>query len=214
MNKQILIVFLLLSVVNQAFTQRSVIDNFNNNKKKWKLVDNDFQKIVIDDGLLIVEVFDDEADAYIVNDFKADLTANFVLECEFTKYEGETGVGFLWGFENEQNYNRFLITTRDQEFNAVTYRNGEVEWISDWTFSEAINLDYQTNKLKIEKKNNRIELYANDQLLTTISDTEMFGNQVGFFVGGTSVFEIDNFSITFDKKTKRNKGKEGKKRNK
>ncbi len=106
-----------------------------------------------------------------------------------------------------------MITTRDQEFNVITYRNGELEWINDWTFSEAINPDYGTNKLKIEKEGSILKLYANGKLLTTIENAEMFGKQVGFFVGGTSVFKIDNFSITFNKKIKINRGKEAEKSN-
>jgi len=211
MIKKYFILLLLLSIINQVFTQPSVLDNFDNNKNKWKLVDNEFQKLVINDGLLIVNVLDEDFDAYIVNYFKSNLESNFVLECDFTKNEGETGVGFLWGFKDKENYNRVLITTRDQEFNAVTCRNADIEWINDWTFSEAINPDYGKNKLKLEKEGSILKLYANDELLTIIENTEIFGNKVGFFVGGTSVFEIDNFSITFDKKAKRSKGKEGEK---
>ncbi len=209
MIKKYFVLLLVLAIVNQGFTQHNVVDNFKNNKKKWPLVDNSLHEVKIEDGLLIVNIFDTDADVYITNDFRLNSDYDFVMECEFTKLEGATGVGFLWGFKDEENYNRFLITTRDQEFNAITLKYGEVEWLADWTFSESINLDSKMNKLKVEKIGSEIKLYANDVFLTTISNTEMFGNRVGFFVGGTSKFEIDNFSLTFEKKTKRKRDERG-----
>jgi len=78
----------------------------------------------------------------------------------------------------------FLIDSKLQRYRIVRHEPGKEFAVVPWTNSTAIRSGSAENKLEVRDLPDRIEIYANDEMLTSIKNTHGFaGGVVGLYTG-------------------------------
>jgi len=128
--------------------------------------------------------------------------ADFQVEVDARQAEGplDNNLGLLVRYQADgENYYWFEISS--DGYYSVDLRQAE-EWTTlvDWAASDAINQGIgATNHLKVVCAGNRFSFYANDTLLTEVSDDAFRSGNIGLAVGtfdepGVVVF-FDNLQV-------------------
>ena len=107
------------------------------------------------------------------------------------------GVGLIFGGTDSGFY---LFELSNGGYALWRIESGPWIWTTliDWTDSTAINSGSLPNRLKVVREGASIALYANDQLLTTVSDSTYTGSLLGVEAGTVPVdFDgrFDNFAV-------------------
>lgn len=129
---------------------------------------------------------------------------DFALEVDAWQRSGppESSYGILFRLQDAQQFYRFEIT--GSGLYMVERRNGNGTWtrlVPDWTLSTAINQGLNVaNRLKIIAAGSNLTFYANDILLTQVTDPGFTDGSIaldaGTFGGGNQQVSFDNLSIT------------------
>ncbi|MGD9589770.1 MAG: hypothetical protein AB7Q37_16970 [Pyrinomonadaceae bacterium] len=78
----------------------------------------------------------------------------------------------------------FLIDARSQRYRIVRHEPGKEMAVVPWTNSSAIRSGSSENKLEVRDLPDRIEIYANGEMLTSIKNTHGYaGGVVGLYTG-------------------------------
>ena len=131
---------------------------------------------------------------------------DFVLEVDAWQRSGppQSSYGVLFRMQEDGQLYRFDITGNG--LYMVERRGADGTWtrfVPEWTPTAAINQGLNVaNRLKIIAAGSEMAFYANDILLTQISDTALGEGQIGLaagsFAGETLQVSFDNLSITPD----------------
>ena len=195
MKNQLTVLFAIIFLVNLSCS-KEFYDKFPDNKNQWLTYEKSNAKINVSNGLFINQI-SSEVNAYITKDFGKIVKEILEVECSINKFEGATGVGLIWNFADEQTHNRFIITTRDQQF-FIQYRvNGERENIKEWTTNTAIAKSDGTNVFKLKQNGSSLEFYLNEALVHTQENSNLSLNQIGVMLGSTpdSRCKINYFKV-------------------
>jgi hypothetical protein len=129
---------------------------------------------------------------------------DFALEVDTWQRSGpaESSYGVLFRMQDAGQFYRFEITSNG--LYMVERRNSDGTWtrlVRDWTPSTAINQGLNVaNRLKIIAAGPNLTFYANDILLTQVTDSGYSGGAIaldaGTFGGGNLQVSFDNLSIT------------------
>ena len=118
-----------------------------------------------------------------------------------TSNYGAYGLIFCLSNDWSQFY-LFIVDSNDREYNIWKYNNGSWTDLKDWTYSSYINGGAGSNLLKIVRNGANIMVYANNYLLTTVSDGSYTGyGRVGLYVHtwssgpGNVDVRFDNFKV-------------------
>jgi hypothetical protein len=126
---------------------------------------------------------------------------DFAYEADVRKTAGDAGDTLYPGgivFRSDvapgqrvpRNYYQFVAVRDGQYMMGKRVNGGAFEQLVEWRSSRAFRTGYGTwNTLKVVAEGNRLRLYANDQLLTTVRDSS-------FDCGHVGVFAIDAASST------------------
>ncbi len=122
--------------------------------------------------------------------------ADFILEVESTLEEGaySNSYGIIFRFQDKDNFYRFDILG-DGFYLVSKFLGGQWETLVDWTESPHINVGQTTNILKVDCRESKIGVYANDQLLAEIEDASFRHGDIGFFA---STFSEPEVHVSFD----------------
>lgn len=129
---------------------------------------------------------------------------DFVMEADATQVGGpdNNGYGIVFRYDTTQKeFYAFNISGDGYYALGIDGPNHDKpDMLVDWTASSAINKGKQTNHLKAVVVGGKIDLYANDQLLTTVQNTKLTSGEIGFFgfspEGGGSEYSFDNLKVT------------------
>lgn len=173
----IILVPILISSCNKSF-----YDSFSKNKNAWKIFNEKTGTIVFKDGLTI-EQKDEDINTFVTRNFGDKPFKG--IECSIKKIEGKIGVGVVWNFKDDDTHNRFIITTRDQQFFIQYRKDGEADTKKAWTTDNAIKKDNETNIFKIIQNGTYLEFYINDTLIHTVQDSKLQENNIGVMIGSS-----------------------------
>ena len=107
--------------------------------------------------------------------------------------------GILFGLTEAWDAYLFQVSgTQDYSLNKLQSNRWQV--LVPWTRSASINAGQATNRLRVVRNGSQIALYANGQLLTTVSDSSFTGNlRVGLaasaYAQGNVDTHFDNFRV-------------------
>jgi hypothetical protein len=131
---------------------------------------------------------------------------NFLLEVDAWQRSGssESSYGVLFRMKDNQQFYRFEVTGTG--LYMIERRNSDGSWtrlVPEWTPTAALNKGLNVpNRLKIIATGPDMAFYANDILLTQVSDDQysegMVGLDAGTFSGGSAQVSFDNLKIIPD----------------
>jgi hypothetical protein len=171
-------------------------DNFNS-AANWYEFETDDHRFEIEDGDMVMTALKSSTDDYWglatvpdLEDFYLEITATTGSSCGGLDRYGvlirapNADNGYVYAFSCN---GRYRIYRWDGEFTAL--RN--------WTVSSAIHSGPdQTNRLGIWAEGDTFRLYANGELLDTVSDDEFDEGRFGLFIGAA---QTANFRVFVDR---------------
>lgn len=175
-------------------------DDFNDNKNKWTLGKTDEYSLTIAQGKMTFEM---EALPGVSSftQVYATATSDFVIETavRFEQGDSRSGRGMIWGFNDWNNYNYFIISANGY-FQAGSVIEGVETTIFDWTSSAALKLGNEVNIIGIKKLGDTIVFMANTQTLGQSASNDMTpGPYVGLFcTDGKNTTSFDRFLFMYD----------------
>lgn len=95
----------------------------------------------------------------------------------------------------QQDY-AFLINSKSQKYRVVRHAPGDEIDVVKWTNSSAIKTGSQENKLTADHKGDQIDLYINDQKVTSIRNVHGYqGGVAGIYSGDAARAAFKNLEI-------------------
>jgi hypothetical protein len=120
------------------------------------------------------------------------------VEVDATKNGGpdDNDLGLICRYQDTENFYAFLISS-DGFYAILKYSGGSSETLGSdsWPPSEAINQGAATNHLRADCVGDSLALYANGELLQSVSDSAFTSGDVGLMAG---TFEEPGTDIVFD----------------
>jgi len=130
--------------------------------------------------------------------------SDLALEVDVAQRSGpaDSSYGVLFRMEDDQQFYRFDITGNG--LYVIERRNSDSTWTRltpDWTPTTALNQGLNTvNRLKVIAAGPDLTFYANDVLLTQLSDPTFSSGGIaldaGTFGGGNLQVSFDNLAVT------------------
>ncbi|MEZ4540620.1 MAG: family 16 glycoside hydrolase [Chloroflexota bacterium] len=129
---------------------------------------------------------------------------DFALEVDVTQRSGpaESSYGILFRIQDDQQFYRFDITGNGLYMIERHESNGTwTRLVPDWVPTSALNQGLNgANRLKVLASGPTLTFYANDELLTQVTDATfnegLIGLDAGTFGGGNLQVSFDNLRIT------------------
>lgn len=129
---------------------------------------------------------------------------DFALEVDVTQRAGpaESSYGILFRMQDDQQFYRFDVTSNG--LYMIERHQSDGTWlrlVPDWAPSSALNQGLNVvNRLKVLAAGPTLTFYANDELLTQVTDASLIegaiGLDAGTFGGGNLQVAFDNLRIT------------------
>ena len=157
-------------------------ENFSDNSNKWWIGRSPVGKCEIAHGEYVMNYKGDKSWASNI-DVNLDPTKDFIIEAKLSRISGtvENGYGITWGKGNNGYYN-FIITPKGKYYVRKVEKGQKPKYLINWKSSPYIKENSITNKLRIQKTGNDLNLFVNDKFLTKVQFEPFFGNQVGFML--------------------------------
>lgn len=174
------------------------------NTGNWLLEQDELGSTAIANEQLVISVTTPNTIQYTT---LKDMTfSDFSMEVDVIQRSGppESSFGTLFRVQDNQEFYRFDITGNG--LYVIERHNGDGSWtrlVPDWMPSPALNQGVNvTNRLRVLATGDTLAFYANDVLLTQLTDATLSGGQIGFdagtFGGGNLQVAFDNLDITID----------------
>ena len=93
-------------------------------------------------------------------------------------WDGST-YGLVFGLDDRSSFSQFYVFWVDPGYQNYMLETYDGDWgavLVEWTFSEAIAADADTNVLRVRRQGDQIKLYVNGTHLTTVTDNSFSGN--------------------------------------
>jgi S1-C subfamily serine protease len=178
---------------NEDGTKNKIFEeNFDNNFNEWDLYMSDKSSAKISDGMFeIVSTSKEGTSRYINHLIESDeYTIEAIINIKDIKDNDRLGI--IYGFKDWQNYNYFAINKKNIFIGSV-YEGVKANEV-DAMFSSAIN-PLENNTIKILCNGDKSYYSINGEIQYTSRPTKMFGNNIGFVVGGYTKVKVDKFTI-------------------
>jgi hypothetical protein len=181
-----------------VFAQESIevlSEDFETKKRDWNEVQDDEHIRLIENGKLRFATAS-KTFFWCGQDLDIDKKKNFRIETELTFVKFKSGeAGIMWGAEDEEKMYFFLLSPNG----AWNYGVWSPSFFS-YTGSQKsalIKKELGTNKLKVERIDNKVKLYINDVEVHSARFPSTKGTRMGLVSGGgIHNVDADYFTVT------------------
>lgn len=190
----------LLSITFQVQAQTAILidEKFDNDTGAWQIFDNENYSAKIRGGAYILE-----SKKELYKNFYKYLYVNpkkdFRIEMKITllaQGEKNYGFGLVWGSSYMKQYYFTLSKTGYYiiyEFNGYTKK---LKYIQKWQTESLIKKRLgEANILAIEKKENTLHFFINDDVVFNMPFKTFFGSNIGISLSNNTKVAIDYFSV-------------------
>lgn len=159
-------------------------EDFTDNRNNWILKTASPSSIkILPHKLVLRSETDSTTGSYIYYPLPDNYDFSINTDLSFQKGAGSTGHGIIWGFQDWNNYDYFLISAKGF-FKTGSVIDGKDIASNDWSFNTGIFKGKSVNHLTVVKEQNMYIFLANDKKLAASSFKKMAGDSVGVFVSG------------------------------
>lgn len=174
-------------------------DNFIDNHNNWKLANEKNYSISLSAGKITIKTAASQRLGSYVYLPLPDET-NFSLETtvHFEKGTTNSGHGLIWGFQDWDNYDYFMVTANGY-FQAGSFIKGINAPSIKWTYSPSLQKGKAANHIKVLKEGDEYLFLANTQLLGRAKYIKMAGKDVGMaFNDGEKSVYFEKLLVKYD----------------
>jgi len=174
--------------------QHIFFDDFDNNQNEWNLFSSSLD-MKIDHGDFYCKAL--TGDTYVkrreipmrgIKDFEIEISIQFKEGPE------DLGIGLTFGRDRQGNEYDFYFTA-DGSYKITKYYNGAYHDYTDWKDSERLK-QYAYNTLTLRCVSNQWYFFINQQLVYQMDKQVLFGDDVGFTVGGNMAVLVDYIAVS------------------
>ena len=178
-------------------TEALLIDSFDNNNNSWDVFEENGNSAQVENGQLVMKVVEPNS---IYRVWPAVALSNLDIAFDAVIQEGtqaNVSYGVACRYVNNDNYYSFTVDG-DGYYTIKKKVAGTQEILTDWMLSNALKSGVgQANRIRVVCSDNILELYANNQLVTSLQDADL---TAGGFALQAGRFDKDDLpmSVTFD----------------
>lgn len=198
MNKIIASTLLTLLFFEAMAQEGNVLlaENFDNNALQWKLADRSDHFRTIGNGKMMLETRS-KLFYWSAQSIDTDKKKDFRIETElsFTKYKGGQA-GIMWGGSSDEDKVYFFFVCPDGSWNYGVWSPSFFSYTGSQK-SDLVKKGLATNKLKLERVDNKLKLFVNDVEVHSARFPSTKGTNMGLVCGGGNIaVEADYFRVT------------------
>jgi hypothetical protein len=178
-------------------TEALLVDSFDDNNNSWDVFEENGNSAQVENGQMVMKVVEPNS---IYRVWPGIALSNLDLTFDAVIQEGtqsNVSYGAACRYVNNDNYYSFSVDG-DGYYTLKKKVKGTQEILTDWTLSNALKPGVgQTNRIRVVCSDSMLEIYANDQLVTSLQDAEL---TAGGFALQAGRFDKDDLpmSVTFD----------------
>ena len=197
MYKYLIFIFLFLGIASANAQTILYQENFDRESKDWPYFDSPDLTNKVENGVFKFTYKKAAVHAAKFVSTEPSKTINYSIETAVEHLKGvdNFGYGITFGAKDVNNLYFFGISANGS-FTLYSFANAKYTNIINWTPSVFI---YRTagfkNKLKVEKRNNKIYLFINGQVVGNIDAPAFFGDKCGVMVQMNQTVAFDDFII-------------------
>ncbi|MBA3681283.1 MAG: trypsin-like peptidase domain-containing protein [Bacteroidetes bacterium] len=167
-------------------------ENFDNNLNEWDLYLSDKSSASISAGVFeIISTSKEGTSRYINHTIESDeYTIEAIINIKDIKENDR--VGIIYGFKDWQNYNYFAISKKNIFIGSMY--EGVKSTEADAMFASSIN-PLDNNVIKILCSGDKTYFSINGEIQYNSSNHKLFGNNVGFVLGGNTKLKIEKLVV-------------------
>lgn len=198
MHRVLIIILVMVCCWNGGFAQRIVFqETFVDNKLKWPLKKDSQHELEIKEGWAYFQHFRDVGYWATWRNFFVDIATDFKITTKIraTQTSGNYEYGLIWGSKNAQNTHVFSINNKE-EFNIGYYKNDQ--YYSNFLKPQkslAISTYGKVNELSIEKKEDSLYYYINNEQVATVKFKGFFDYKIGIITYQKTSIAIDEITV-------------------
>lgn len=182
---------------NKILTGKVIfIEDFNNNKNKWRESKNDTKEFFFKNGEYFIVQRDNGRLTWESKNVEIDTDKDFSIETSVTLHLKKNGGAHLLYGMNEDAHNYYSVKIKNEkgkkEVFIGKYLNGE--WIGVWK-DGFISKFGKPNLIQISKKGSEISFYINRIFIETKKFESFFGNFIGLGSEGVQNASFDYLTI-------------------
>ena len=149
-------------------------DNFSDPTSGWPVDDDSNRKYAYTSGQYQIQVKHPADGWWATPGAKA---TDFTASVSARRTSGTLGAyGIVFGINEDVSGSQFYeFIVEDTHYSIWKYDRGSWTALQDWTASSHINTGTNWNRLKVIRNGASIAVYANNQLLATVSDSSFSG---------------------------------------
>lgn len=160
-------------------------EDFNDPNSGWNIEDDDESETYMKSGNFYMYNKTKSSYYFYWNSYDFEMDKDFMLETDITltygKEDDYAGVIFC-GYGVDDAYSFSL--SMDGKYRVAVNEDGEME--GKWEKTDVIKPKGQTNKIKVEKINNRLSFYINGTLVRSTKYQGSFGDDFGFILSSSA----------------------------
>jgi len=167
-------------------------DDFQDPQSGWQVGETEFAKRTYVDGVYEIQVVDDWQIAWsrIPGDTEF---VDFAAEVEVQVVEGTGQFGFIFGYQDSDNFYYFSIRT-DGYYRLRLLSNGSWQTLVAWTVAPGFD-GQGTNHMKVVTQEDRFTFFLNGILVGQFAETDFRGGQIAVCAG---TFGVPGCRVRFD----------------
>jgi hypothetical protein len=173
-------------------------DDFRRSERGWGTTSTAESVIEIADRALSIRVNSLNWLAWTLNqEIREVVPENFLVEIDAEHVAGpvDAGYGLVFGFQDAQNYYRFLITQNGYA-TLQQFVDGVGTDLVPWAETALVRSEAgSTNRLGLLVDDDQITLFVNGEYLATVTDAAAYGGAIGV-IGATG--DVGGLEIVFD----------------
>jgi S1-C subfamily serine protease/antitoxin component YwqK of YwqJK toxin-antitoxin module len=174
-------------------------DMFDDNHNNWiQETTNNYSVLITQGKMMFKTTASVKLGSHIYLPLKSDADFSLETTVSFEKGSTKTFQGLVWGFQDWENYEYFIISA-DGYFQAGRFIKGVDMPFIKMTSTRNLNRGKASNHIKVLKEGDTYFFVANTQMLGNSKFYKLIGEDAGVVSnGGEKTIYFDNFSTTQD----------------
>lgn len=169
----------------------SHLENFDDNSNNWQIFDNDTSAAQIRDGEYYIENKIETGSSHIFHYYDFPHNDDFMIETSIrmVKASDPYFYGMIFGGKDALNNYKFQIMNNNS-FSIIRHQNGVSKELAVGMVNNISPAMH--NRMRISKQGYTMTFYINGKYLARVSRLPLFGNKIGFVLGGKSEISVDS----------------------
>jgi outer membrane protein OmpA-like peptidoglycan-associated protein len=188
--------FLFLMGSAEAQLPVIVYETFDDNKYGWFEGQTTDHKVLLQQGKYLIDAPEGGWMSYLAP--YVEKNKDFSIEATFTQVDGKdnNGIGFIWGFDGQDNMNTFTFTTSG--FYRIFCSDRDLGVSDQWRQTNLVKSMGRENKLKVERRKNVMTFFLNGKQIASTKAFPWHGKYLGFVTYTKMKLLIDDFTFAHD----------------